>query len=55
MQIENSVIFGTIKIPKINLEYIIFRNYDEELLKISICKFAGGELEENGNIALART
>lgn len=53
MQIENSVIFGTIKIPKINLEYVVFRNLNEELLKISVCKFSGEELEENGNIAIA--
>lgn len=53
MQIENSVIFGTIKIPKINLVYVVFRNLNEELLKISVCKFSGEELEENGNIAIA--
>ena len=53
VQTRDSIIFGTIKIPKINLEYVVFRNLNEELLKISVCKFSGEELEENGNIAIA--
>jgi sortase A len=50
---SNDIIFGKIIIPKINLEYIIFQNYSEELLKISVCKFFGTSLYENGNIAIA--
>jgi LPXTG-site transpeptidase (sortase) family protein len=50
---QNNIIFGKIIIPKINLEYIIFQNYSEELLKISVCKFYGPSLYENGNIAIA--
>lgn len=45
--------FGRIKIDKIGLEYSIFNNYNEELLKISPCKFFGVEFEEKGNICIA--
>ena len=39
---------GRIVIEKIDLDYIIFNDYSEELLKISICKL----LENKGNITL---
>lgn len=44
---------GKIIIDKINLEYTIFNNYDESLLKISPCKFHGGRIGEKGNICIA--
>ena len=55
---ENSIIgeseyFGKIEIPKIELEYSIFNNCNEELLKILPCKFYGVNLGEKGNICIA--
>lgn len=44
---------GKIVIDKINLEYTIFNNYDESLLKIAPCKFYGGKIGEEGNICIA--
>ena len=49
---ENNI-FGVIEIPKININYPIFSNLSEELLKISPCKFYGTNLKENGNICIA--
>lgn len=49
---SESVFLGTIKIPEINLEYMIFNNFDEDLLKISICKFSGKDLQSKSNICL---
>lgn len=46
-------IFCTIEIPKINLSYPVFNTLDEELLKISPCKFYGNNLNENDNICIA--
>lgn len=45
---ENDEVLGRIVIEKIDLDYIIFNDYSEELLKISICKL----LENKGNITL---
>lgn len=45
--------FGKIYIDKINLEYTVFNYYNENLLKISPCKFYGGKLGEKGNIGIA--
>ena len=45
---KNDEILGRIVIEKINLDYIIFNDYSEELLKVSICKL----LENKGNITL---
>ena len=45
--------FGKIYIEKINLEYGIFNQFNEELLKIAPCKFYGGELGQTGNICIA--
>ena len=42
----NKIYFGKIKINKIDLQYSIFDNYSEELLKISPCKFFGTNLYE---------
>lgn len=43
---------GILIIDKINLEYPIFNEFSEENLKISICKFSGNSLHENGNITI---
>lgn len=45
--------FGKIIINKINLEYVVFDEYSEELLKIAPCKFYGENLGEEGNICIA--
>ena len=47
---SESIFLGTIKIPEINLEYMIFNNFDEDLLNISICKFSGKDLQSKSNI-----
>ena len=46
-------ILGTISIPKLNIQYPVFSNFDNELLKISPCRFFGPNLGENGNICIA--
>lgn len=46
-------IIGFISIPKINIEYTIFSNYTDELLKISPCKLYGPNPGEYGNLCIA--
>lgn len=46
-------ILGTISIPKLNIQYPVFFNFDNELLKISLCRFFGPNFGENGNICIA--
>ena len=46
-------IFGIIEIPKINVYYPVFSYLNEELLKISPCKFYGDSPKINGNICIA--
>lgn len=46
-------ILGTINIPKLNIQYPVFSNFNNELLKISPCRFFGPNLGENGNICIA--
>ena len=46
-------IIGRITIPKINVDYPIFSETNNELLKVSICKFHGGNPNEVGNLCLA--
>ena len=46
-------ILGTISIPKLNIQYPVFSNFDNELLKISPCRFFGPNVGENGNICIA--
>lgn len=50
---NNSNIFGTLEIPSLNLHYAVFNEFNEELLKMSPCKFYGAEINETGNIAIA--
>lgn len=51
-QSENEI-FGIIEIPKIGIRYPIFSHLNEELLKISPCKFYGESPKVNGNICIA--
>lgn len=51
--IDNNYIMGIIEIPKLNVYYPIFSIYDEELLKISPCKFYGSEPGNVGNLCIA--
>lgn len=50
---NNSQIFGTIEIPKIQINYTVFSTLTEEKLKIAPCKFYGDDLNANGNICIA--
>lgn len=50
---KNYYIIGIIEIPKINIYYPIFSICDENLLKISPCKFYGPEPGEIGNLCIA--
>ena len=45
-------IIGTIKIPKLDISYPIFSEYSDELLKISVCKFYGPEINTTGNLCI---
>jgi len=49
---ENNL-FGIIEIPKLTLYYPVFSHLNEELLKISPCKFYGDSPKQNGNICIA--
>lgn len=44
---------GRIAIPKIKIDYPILATTSEELLKVSICKFHGGNPNEVGNLCIA--
>lgn len=48
---SNGVI-GNIKISKIGVDYDIYNNYTDDLLKKGICKFYGDKLNDVGNITL---
>lgn len=49
----NSYVIGIIEITKINVNYPIFSNYDDELLKISPCRFYGPLPGKSGNLCIA--
>lgn len=51
--IETTPYLGKIFIDKINLEYSVFKDLNEEYLRISPCKFYGVEFGEKGNICIA--
>ncbi len=54
IKLSNKIyIIGLIEIPKIDISYPIFENCNEELLKISVCKFAGPMPNEIGNMCIA--
>ncbi len=51
---ENVInVIGIIEIPKLNITYPIFSNVNDNLLKISVCKFYGPMPNENGNLCIA--
>ena len=50
---DNSIIIGMIEIPKLFLSYPIFSSLDDELLKISPCKFSGEMPPEFSNLCIA--
>ena len=52
-QSKNKTFLGKILIEKINLEYSIFNDCNDELLKISPCKFYGSNFGEKGNVCIA--
>ena len=51
--IDNFSIIGIIEIPKINIYYPILSRYNDELLKISPCKFYGPSPGQKGNLCIA--
>lgn len=51
--IENFAILGIIEIPKINIYYPIFSTYNDEILKISPCRFYGPMPGNKGNLCIA--
>ena len=51
--VESSYVVGVIEIAKINVNYPIFSNYNDELLKISPCRFYGPLPGKNGNLCIA--
>lgn len=44
---------GKINIPSIDVHYSILSDTSDELLKVSVCKFWGGEPNEIGNLCIA--
>lgn len=50
---ENLNFIGRIKIPEISIDYPIIDHVTDDLLNISICKFTGGDINQNGNLSLA--
>lgn len=49
---NNNVYFARIIIEKINLEYFVYKECSEELLKLLPCKYEGPELGQEGNIII---
>ena len=50
---ESSPYLGKIFIDKIDLEYSVFKDINEENLKISPCKFYGSDFGQKGNVCIA--
>lgn len=54
LKLSSSIsIIGLIEIPKINISYPILSNSDENLLKISVCRFSGPLPNRIGNMCIA--
>lgn len=51
--VENLFVIGMINIKKINLSYPILFESNDELLKISLCRFNGPMPNETGNLCIA--
>lgn len=50
--VENPFVIGMIKIDKINVSYPILSETNDELLKISLCRFSGPVPNEKGNLCI---
>ncbi|MGN1269839.1 MAG: sortase [Clostridia bacterium] len=50
---ENPFVIGMIRIEKINLNYPILSECNKDLLKISLCRFAGPMPNQTGNLCVA--
>ncbi len=50
---QNPFVIGMIRIPTINLNYPILSESNSDLLKISLCRFAGPMPNEIGNLCIA--
>ena len=50
---DNISIIGLIEIPSINISYPILENTNENLLKISVCRFSGPLPNRLGNLCIA--
>lgn len=54
LKLSNTLsIIGLIEIPKINVSYPILSNSDDDLLKISVCRFSGPLPNRIGNLCIA--
>lgn len=54
LKLSNDIsIIGLIEIPKINISYPILSNSNENLLKISVCRFSGPLPNRVGNMCIA--
>lgn len=51
--VQNPFVIGMIKISKLDLNYPILSKSNDELLKISLCRFAGPMPNEVGNLCIA--
>lgn len=49
---NNILIIGTIEIPAISVTYPILSEYNDELLKLSVCKFYGPHINKPGNLCI---
>lgn len=52
---STSNILGTLEIPSLDINYAVFNEYNEELLKMSLCKFYGVELGQTRKHCHCRT
>ena len=50
---QKFLVIGNIEIPKVNMNYPILSNTNDELLKISPCRFYGPYPNETGNLCIA--
>lgn len=53
MEYKGHKIVGIIEIPKINIRYPIINETSDELMKISVTKFWGPDINEIGNFTIA--
>lgn len=54
LKLSNDIsIIGLIEIPKLNISYPILSNSNENLLKISVCRFSGPLPNRVGNLCIA--